>query len=126
MKQFTVILLFVLAFLTLSVSVRPSVDGRALVADEGILPSGLYAKATGFFSNEGISVTNPSTGDKVDVLVVGTLDPQDGVAILLSPEAAARLFIAKDSNILVSITKSSVSKEALPELPRESPLKITR
>jgi hypothetical protein len=126
MKRLMMALLVLLVLLSLSAAVRPSVDGRAVVAEEGTLPTGLYAKAAGFFPNEAVLVTNPATGDKIDLLVVETLEPREGIAILLSPEAASRLFIAKNSNSLVSVTKSSAPRETLPEMPREAPLKITR
>ena len=44
----------------------PSLDGRALVADEGIFPRGLFAKTVGYLPGDSISVTNPANGERVD------------------------------------------------------------
>jgi hypothetical protein len=107
MKQTTIVCIFFLALFSLFGAARPSLDGRALVADEGSLPRGLYAKAAGFLPNDRVWVTNPATGLKAEVIIVGTLEQQHGVAILLAPEAAEKLFIAKNSNTLVIVTKSS-------------------
>ena len=101
---------FVLA-LTLSgflfMSFSPSLDGRAVVADEGVLPQGIFAKTVGYLPGDSISVTNLVDKTTVDILVIGALDPSEGVAILLSPEAAKLLGIEKDSNNVVKITKRS-------------------
>ncbi len=83
----------------------PSLDGRALVADEGIFPRGLFAKTVGYLPGDSISVTNPANGERVDILVIGSLDPSEGVAVLLSPEAAEALNIKKNANNLVKLTK---------------------
>ena len=84
---------------------RPSVDGHAVVADAGAMPRGLFAKTVGYLPGDSVSVTNPYTGTTINVLVLGSIDPSEGVAILLSPEAAERLGIKKDANIQVKITK---------------------
>lgn len=101
---------FVLA-LTLSgflfMSFSPSLDGRAVVADEGVLPQGIFAKTVGYLPGDSISVTNLVDKTTVDILVIGALDPSEGVAILLSPEAAKLLGIEKKSNNVVKITKRS-------------------
>ena len=95
---------FVLA-LTLSgflfMSFSPSLDGRAVVADEGVLPQGIFAKTVGYLPGDSISVTNLVDKTTVDILVIGALDPSEGVAILLSPG------IGKKSNNVVKITKRS-------------------
>src|SRR5574344_1855827 len=83
----------------------PSVDGRAVVADKGELPAGLFAKTVGYLPGDSVSVTNPTTGMTIEVLILGAIDPSEGIAILLSPEAAGKLGIKKDSNIQVKITK---------------------
>ncbi|HAH60813.1 MAG TPA: hypothetical protein DCL73_01800 [Treponema sp.] len=88
-------------------SFSPSLDGRAVVADEGTFPQGLFAKTVGYLPGDSITVSNLSTKKTVDILVVGALDPSEGVAILLSPEAAFALGIEKNSNIIVKITKRS-------------------
>ena len=87
------------------VSASPSLDGRAVVAEKGTLPSGLFAKTVGYLPGDSISVTNPANGQIVDILVIGSLDPSEGVAVLLSPEAASTLNIKKNSNMLVKLTK---------------------
>jgi hypothetical protein len=83
----------------------PSLDGRAVVADSGVFPKGLFAKTVGYLPGDTISVTNPANAERVDILVIGSLDPSDGVAIMLSPEAAQELNITKNSNNLVKLTK---------------------
>ncbi|MBQ0002523.1 MAG: SPOR domain-containing protein [Treponema sp.] len=88
-------------------SSSPSLDGRAVVADGGIFPAGLFAKTVGYLPGDSISVTNPSNGQNVDILVIGSLDPSEGVAVMLSPEAADYLGIKKNSNMLVKLTKRS-------------------
>jgi hypothetical protein len=88
-------------------SFSPSLDGRAVVADEGAFPQGMFAKTVGYLPGDSITVSNLSTQKTIDILVVGALDPSEGVAILLSPEAAFALGIEKNSNIIVKITKRS-------------------
>jgi hypothetical protein len=88
-------------------SFSPSLDGRAVVADEGTFPQGLFAKTIGYLPGDSITVSNLSTKKTADILVVGALDPSEGVAILLSPEAADTLGIEKNSNVIVKITKRS-------------------
>ena len=89
------------------VSFSPSLDGRAVVADDGEFPKGLFAKTVGYLPGDSILVSHLATEKTLDILVVGALDPSEGVAILLSPEAAAALGIKKDANIIVKITKRS-------------------
>ena len=88
-------------------SFSPSLDGRAVVVDAGVFPQGLFAKTVGYLPGDMISVTN-ITGDRtVDILVIGALDPSEGVAIMLSPEAAAAIGIDGKANNIVKITKRS-------------------
>lgn len=94
---------------TLFAAARPSLDGRALVADSGTMPKGLFARTIGYLPGDSVAVTNPATGSTVDVLILGAIDPTEGVAILLSPEAADKLNIKKDSNVQVKITKRAGS-----------------
>lgn len=101
----SIFLIFVAMFVLASFS--PSVDGRAVVANRGELPEGLFAKSVGYLPGDTLSVTNMVTRQSASVLVVGALDASEGVAILLSPEAANILGIAKNSNIVVKITKRS-------------------
>ena len=76
-------------------SASPSLDGRAIVAESGVLPSGLFAKTVGYLPGDSINITNPSNGQAIEILVIGSLDPSEGVAVLLSPEAAQSLNIKK-------------------------------
>ena len=92
-------------------SFSPSLDGRAVVVDEGVFPEGLFAKTVGYLPGDTISVTNVAGDTTVDLLVIGALDPSEGVAIMLSPEAAAEIGIEKDSNNIVKITKRSGQDE---------------
>ena len=101
----------ILAICVLLTSFSPSLDGRAVVVDEGVFPQGLFAKTVGYLPGDIISVTNIAGDANVDLLVIGALDPSEGVAIMLSPEAAAAIGIEKDSNSLVKITKRSNQDE---------------
>ena len=83
----------------------PSLDGRAIVAETGTFPRGYFAKTVGYLPGDSISVTNPMNGRQVNILVIGSLDASEGVAILLSPESAEALDIKKDSNNIVKLTK---------------------
>lgn len=103
-KRFWFVLTLLLScFMFMSFS--PSLDGRAVVADEGVLPQGIFAKTVGYLPGDSISVTNLVDKTTVDILVIGALDPSEGVAILLTPEAAKLLGISKNSNNVVKITK---------------------
>lgn len=101
---FSLLIVTLLASATFATS-KPSLDGRAVVAEEGVLPAGLFAKTVGYLPGDSVSVTNPATGITINVLILGSIDPSAGVAILLSPEAADKLFITPDSNTQVRITK---------------------
>lgn len=101
---FSLLIISFVATTTFATS-KPSLDGRAVVADEGVLPVGLFAKTVGYLPGDSVSVTNPSTGITINVLILGSIDPSAGVAILLSPEAADKLFITPNSNTQVKITK---------------------
>ena len=103
-RIFSNILLLVTATL-LFAAARPSLDGRAVVANKGEMPVGLFAKTVGYLPGDSVSVTNPTSGMTIEVLILGAIDPSEGIAILLSPEAAEKLGIKKDSNIQVKITK---------------------
>src|SRR5574344_387467 len=103
-RMFSNILLLVTATL-LFAAARPSLDGRAVVANKGEMPVGLFAKTVGYLPGDSVSVTNPTSGLTIEVLILGAIDPSEGIAILLSPEAAEKLGIKKDSNIQVKITK---------------------
>lgn len=106
MRRFTFSLLIISFVATMAfATTKPSLDGRAVVADEGVLPAGLFAKTVGYLPGDSVSVTNPATGITINVLILGSIDPSAGVAILLSPEAADKLFITPDSNTQVKITK---------------------
>jgi hypothetical protein len=105
MKKLISFCVTIFAVSALFAAARPSLDGRALVADEGTMPKGLFARTVGYLPGDSVTVTNPATGAAVDVLILGAIDPSEGVAILLSPEAADKLQIKKDSNVQVKITK---------------------
>lgn len=109
MKKIIGFVLTLFTVATLFAAARPSLDGRALVADSGSMPKGLFARTIGYLPGDSVAVTNPSTGSTVDVLILGAIDPSEGVAILLSPEAADKLNITKDSNVQVKITKRAGS-----------------
>ena len=107
----------ILAILLLTVSIgiigfaasKPTIDGRAIVAEEGVLPKGLFAKTVGYLPGDSVSVTNPATGITINVLVLGSIDPSNGVAIMLSPEAAEKIFITPGVNTQVKVTKRTGS-----------------
>ena len=107
MKRFFLAIGMVFLAGILFTSESPSLDGRALVADDGVFPKGLFAKTVGYLPGDSISVTNPAGSERIDILVIGSLDPSEGVAILLSPEAAQALNIKKNANNLVKLTKRS-------------------
>ncbi len=111
MKKIISFAVTVCAVATLFAVSRPSLDGRAVVADTGVMPKGMFARTIGYLPGDSVAVTNPATGSSVDVLVLGAVDPSDGVAILLSPEAADRLQIRKNANVQVKITKRTGSPD---------------
>lgn len=111
MKKIISFAVTVCAVATLFAVSRPSLDGRAIVADTGVMPKGMFARTIGYLPGDSVAVTNPATGSTVDVLVLGAVDPSDGVAILLSPEAADRLQIRKNANVQVKITKRTGSPD---------------
>ena len=105
-RLFTIIASLILAA-TGAFAFSPSLDGRAVVAEKGVLPQGAFAKTVGYLPGDSISVTNIANKSNVDILVIGALDPSEGIAILLSPEAAELLGMTKGSNVVVKITKRS-------------------
>ena len=92
-------------------SFSPSLDGRAVVVDNGVFPQGLFAKTVGYLPGDIISVTNIAGDRTIDLLVIGALDPSEGVAIMLSPEAADAMGIDRGANNIVKITKRSGQDE---------------
>lgn len=107
MKKLFVVILSVLLSGTIFTSFSPSLDGRAVVAPEGAMPKGVFAKTVGYLPGDSISVTSLSAKKTVDILVIGSIDSSEGVAILLSPEAAELLGLSKEANNVVKITKRS-------------------
>ncbi|MCR4733652.1 MAG: hypothetical protein K5829_01420 [Treponema sp.] len=105
----TILLVLCCCFIFSSFS--PSLDGRAVVVEEGVFPQGLFAKTVGYLPGDIISVTNISGEKTVDILVIGALDPSEGVAIMLSPEAAKAIGIDKTNSNIVKITKRSGQDE---------------
>ena len=71
MKKLIGIICSLLICGTLFTSFSPSLDGRAIVAEEGVLPQGLFAKAFGYLPGDSISVTSLSSKESVDILVIG-------------------------------------------------------
>lgn len=104
-------LMTVLAGIFMFASFSPSLDGRAVVVDEGVMPSGMFAKTVGYLPGDVISVSNANGTGTVDLLVIGALDPSEGVAIMLTPEAAKEVGISKNSNNIVKITKRNSQDE---------------
>ena len=95
--------------LFIAVSIFPAgadyINGKVVVAKKGQLPSGLFAKASTYLPGDSIAVTNPSNGLTIQLLNLGTLDENDGIAILLSQESAEKLGLEKDSAIQVKIAR---------------------
>lgn len=109
-RKFLVIAGTLCVCLSLS-SFSTSLDGRAVVVNDGVFPQGLFAKTVGYLPGDIISVANIAGDSTVDLLVIGALDPSEGVAIMLSPEAAKAVGINKDDNNIVKITKRSGQDE---------------
>ena len=109
-KTFAIIL-GILGSCLMFASFSPSLDGRAVVVDQGVFPQGLFAKTVGYLPGDIISVANIAGDSTVDLLVIGALDPSDGIAIMLSPEAAAAIGISKDDSNIVKITKRNGQNE---------------
>ena len=105
------VLLAVLSSCFLFASFSPSLDGRAVVVNEGEMPSGLFAKTVGYLPGDTIIVSNVDGTASVEILVIGSLDASEGVAIMLSPEAASAIGIDKNENNIVKITKRSDKDE---------------
>ncbi len=82
---------------------KPSIEGRASVAAEGDLPTGMYIKAHTFLPGDTVIITNPSTRVSVEVFVFETID--EGVAAIVSQEVADRLFIKNNADTIVQIQK---------------------
>ncbi len=107
MKRLSCItVLVVFCFSIFALSVNPSMDGRAIVADNGIFPpGGYYGRAPGYLPGDTVVVTNHSNGFSIDVLILGSYDAYEGIAILLSPEAAEKLQIVKGKDVYVKVQK---------------------
>ena len=101
---FAILVVFCLSIF--AISVNPSMDGRAVVADSGIFPpGGYYGRAPGYLPGDTVVVTNHNNGFSIDVLILGTYDAYEGIAILLSPEAAEKLQIVKGKDVYVKVQK---------------------
>lgn len=109
MKKIAAFILTIFTVATLFAAALPSLDGRAVVADQGTMPRGFFARTVGYLPGDSVTVTNPESGISTEVLVLGAIDPSEGVAILLSPEAAEALKITPGSNVQVKLTKRSGS-----------------
>jgi len=101
------LILFISLFSIFVFAAKPSLDGRAVVAEFGELPNGLFAKSLGYLPGDIVVVTNPQTNISIEVMIFGSFDATEGIAIVLSPEAAKELYITKGSNVIVQVTKKS-------------------
>ena len=70
MKRFFCKILLVCLTACLFAAARPSLDGRAVVADRGDMPEGLFAKTVGYLPGDSVSVTNPTSGITIEILVL--------------------------------------------------------
>lgn len=108
MKRITAVIIIIgLLFSAYAGITKPSLDGRAKVADVGELPVGLFAKSASFLPGDTVIVTNPATKISIEVMIFGNIGSSEGIAIVLSPEAARELYITKGSNVIVQVTKKS-------------------
>ncbi len=105
MMKNTIIRLFVCMVMgtMLIAASRPSIEGRASVAESGELPPGMYIKAHTFLPGDSVIITNPATKVSIEVFVFETID--EGVAAIVSDEVAEKLFITNNSDTLVQIRK---------------------
>lgn len=109
MKKIISLMLTVFTVAIIFAAARPSLDGRAVVCEEGELPKGMFAKTIGYLPGDSVTVTNPANSTSVDVLILGSIDSSEGIAIMLSAEAAEKLAIKKDSSVQVKITRRTGS-----------------
>ena len=107
MKKLSLLVALVITCsLVFGFSVNPSMDGRAVVADNGIFPpGGYYGRAPGYLPGDTVIVTNHNNGFSIDVLILGSYDAYEGIAILLSPDAAENLQIVKGKDTYVKVQK---------------------
>ena len=106
--KIAVSVLFLLLFVSAS---KPSLDGRAVVAARGELPPGLYVKSAAFLPGDTVLITNPAAKVSIEALVFASFSASDGIAVVLSPEAAKLLFIERGSNSIVQVTKNGGDME---------------
>lgn len=105
-KSLCYVLIALLSCTIYALSVNPSMDGRAVVADNGVFPpGGYYGRAPGYLPGDTVIVTNHTNGFSIDVLILGSYDAYEGIAILLSPEAAEKLQIVKGKDVYVKVQK---------------------
>lgn len=90
------------------VEAKPVISGKVAVAAAGVLPRGDFCKAVGYLPGDKISISNKVNGGTTTLIVLGSIDSSEGVAILLSPEAAEKLGGIKQ-DMQVSLTKRSGS-----------------
>ena len=110
-KTITKIAASVLFFLLFVSASKPSLDGRAVVAPQGELPPGLYVKSAAFLPGDTVLITNPAAKVSIEALVFASFSASDGIAVVLSPEAAKLLFIERGSNSIVQVTKNGGDME---------------
>ena len=83
------------------------IEGKAVIAQVDEMPEGLFAKTVGYLPGDCLNVTNQKTGNTCELLILGAIDPAEGIAVLLTPEAASSLNVSKNDDIQVSVTKRS-------------------
>ena len=110
-KTITKIAASVLFFLLFVSASKPSLDGRAVVAPQEELPPGLYVKSAAFLPGDTVLITNPAAKVSIEALVFASFSASDGIAVVLSPEAAKLLFIERGSNSIVQVTKNGGDME---------------
>ena len=106
-KGILFLLMIVTSYFLIFAQSKPSMDGRASVAEYGELPVGLFAKSSSYLPGDTVIVTNPSANISIEVMIFGVFDSSEGIAIILSPEAARELYITKGSNNIVQVTKKN-------------------
>ncbi len=102
-KSLIKLVLFTLITTSLCAFTKPSIEGRAVVAQAGELPPGMYVKAHSFLPGDSVIITNLSNKTSVEVFVFETIDT--GVAAIVSPEVAEKLYISSNSDSLVQLRK---------------------
>ena len=85
------------------------IDGRVAVAQDGDLPTGLFAKASSYLPGDNISITNPESGQSEELLVLGSLDSAGDAVLVLSKEAAEQLGVSPTTTLQVKLARRNGS-----------------